>query len=84
MTDIGMKKAQMDTSTLHRLMMQARQVRSDTIYFGAVVLFHKIARGAAFRAASLRSVFAMPRSSRAGLLVPFAPISNSVSKGGVQ
>jgi hypothetical protein len=84
MIDIDTKKAHMDSGAVRRLMMQARQARSNAMRHGAGVFFRTIARGAAFLVASLRSVFAMPRSSPTGLLACFAPISNSVSKGGIQ
>ena len=58
MTNNGFEKAQMDPGTVYRLMMQARQARSDSIHYWAVVFFNNIAFGAASLSAALRSVFA--------------------------
>ena len=84
MTNIDFKKAQMDPDTVYQLMMQARQARSDSIHYWAVVFFNNIAFGAAFLSAALRSVFATRRSTRAGPHVSFARMSNSLAQGSIR
>ena len=84
MTDINFEKAQMDPGTVYRLMLQARQARSDSIHYWAVAFFNNIAFGAAFLSAAFRSVFATRRSTRAGPHVSFARMSNSLSQGSVR
>ena len=84
MTNIDFKKAQMNPDAVYRLMMQARQTRSYSIHYWAAAFLSNITFGAAFLSAALRSVFATPRSSRAGLHVLFARMSNSLSQGSIR
>jgi hypothetical protein len=84
MANNGFEKAQMDPGTIYRLMMQARQARSDSIHYWAVVFLNNIAFGAASLSAALRSVFAKRIPNRAGLHVSFARMSNSASRGSIR